>query len=242
MTMYRSINLRFWLPVGEDQRLPEAYHGTAAALYRPVPAWTFGVEAYWTEDTGSVGGTVVTNEFLERARTGSVSGRASVAYIIPYQTDSTGAMVMRLMQEDYRIAVSTRELNAGGRNWPAGTFVIRVSRNPESLHDAIARYSREMGVNVTAVNSGYADEGDTGIGGEVAPEHRERYRDAWKNRHPPGVARKMLRRAKQRSPTDDRRVAEPEEAESRFGEDRATHGIGRFCGHYRPCVGKHMAP
>src|SRR5690606_30140608 len=138
-----------------------------------VTAWSlplsFGVEAYWTEDMGSVSGTVVTNEYLERARTGGVNGRASVAYIIPYQTDSTGAMVMRLMQEGYRIAVCTRELNAGGRNWPAATFVIRVSRNPDSLHDAIARHSREMGVNVAAVNSGYADEGDTGIGGEAVP-------------------------------------------------------------------------
>ncbi len=138
-----------------------------------VTAWSlplsFGVEAYWTEDTGSVNGTVVTNEYLERARTGGVTGRASVAYIIPYQTDSTGAMVMRLMQEGYRIAVATRGLNAGGRNWPAGTFVVRVSRNPDTLHEAIARYSREMGVNVTAVNSGYADEGDTGIGGEAVP-------------------------------------------------------------------------
>jgi hypothetical protein len=138
-----------------------------------VTAWSlplsFGVEAFWTEDTGAVSGTPVTAEYLGRVRTGGVNSRASVAYIIPYQTDSTGAMVIRLMQEGYRIAVSTRPLNAGGRNWPVGTFVVRVSRNPDGIHDAIARHSRDMGVTVTAVNSGYADEGDTGIGGEAVP-------------------------------------------------------------------------
>jgi hypothetical protein len=73
---------------------------------------------------------------------------------------------MRLMQNDYKVAVASRPLNAGGRNWKPGTFVVRVSRNPDSIHDAIAKYSAEMGVNVVAVNSGYSDEGDTGVGGE----------------------------------------------------------------------------
>ncbi|HMB90500.1 MAG TPA: hypothetical protein VKP65_06615, partial [Rhodothermales bacterium] len=39
--------VRFWLPVGRHQRLPEAYHVTAAALYKPTPAWEFGIETYY---------------------------------------------------------------------------------------------------------------------------------------------------------------------------------------------------
>lgn len=39
--------MRFWLPVGADQRPPEAYHATAAVLYRPVPRWQLTVEAYY---------------------------------------------------------------------------------------------------------------------------------------------------------------------------------------------------
>jgi hypothetical protein len=75
-------------------------------------------------------------------------------------------MVMRLMQGGFRVAVTTRTLNAGGRNWPQGTFVVRVSRNPETIHDTISKLAVEMGVNITPVNNGYADEGDTGVGGE----------------------------------------------------------------------------
>ncbi|MGB5015401.1 MAG: M14 family zinc carboxypeptidase [Pyrinomonadaceae bacterium] len=142
-----------------------------------ITAWSlplsFGVEAWWTEESTNVAGTMVDAAFLETAKRGSVNGRASISYIIPYETDSTSAMVMRLMQNGYRVAVATRQLNAGGRNWKQGTFVVRVSRNPDTIHDAIAKYSREMGVNVTAVNSGFSDEGDTSVGGEAVISLRE---------------------------------------------------------------------
>jgi hypothetical protein len=75
-------------------------------------------------------------------------------------------MVMRMMQKGFRVAVATKTMNAAGGNWPRGTFVVRVSRNPETVHDAIAKMAVEMGVNITAVNTGYTDEGDTGVGGE----------------------------------------------------------------------------
>ncbi len=135
-----------------------------------ITAWSlplgFGLNAWWTEENANVPHTMVDAAHIENARRGSVSGRASIAYIIPYETDTTMAMVLRLLQKDYKVAVANRQLNAGGRNWPAGTFVIRVSRNPESIHDTLAENAREMGVRVTAVNSGYSEEGDTSVGGE----------------------------------------------------------------------------
>lgn len=142
-----------------------------------ITAWSlplsFGVDAYWTEESANVASSIVDAAYLENAKRGNVSGRAAISYIIPYETDSTSAMVMRLLQNKYNVAVATRQLNAGGRNWRPGTFVVRVSRNPDSLHDSIARFSREMGVNVTAINSGFSDEGDTSVGGESVISLRE---------------------------------------------------------------------
>jgi hypothetical protein len=133
-----------------------------------ITAWSlplaFGVESYWTEDAGNFAGTDVTDEYIANAKRGTVNGRAQIAYIIPYETDGAGAMAARLAQQGFRVAVSTRTLNAAGRNWPQGTFVIRISRNPETIHDAVAKLANETGVNVYAANSGFADEGDTGIG------------------------------------------------------------------------------
>lgn len=142
-----------------------------------ITAWSlplgFGVTAWWTEETSNVAGTLVDAAYLENARRGGLNGTAAIAYVIPYETDTTTAMVMRLLQGGYKVAVATRQLNAGGRNWKPGTFVVRVSRNPETIHARIAQYAREMGINVTAVNSGYSEEGDTSVGGEAVISLRE---------------------------------------------------------------------
>ncbi|MEZ5425855.1 MAG: M14 family zinc carboxypeptidase [Pyrinomonadaceae bacterium] len=144
--------------------------GKEAYGFYDITSWSlplaFGVEAYWTEDSGNAGETRVTDEYLERARRGNTNGRAQIAYVIPYQTDAAPVLALRLMEEGYRVNVSTRKLNAAGKNWDEGTFVVRVTRNPDGLHEAIARLSNELGVNVLAVNTSYTEEGDTGVGGE----------------------------------------------------------------------------
>lgn len=135
-----------------------------------ITAWNlplaFGIDAFWTEDAGSLTGNAVTDDYIKQMKTGSVSGRAQIAYIIPYNTDGAGVMALRLAQRGFRVSVTSRPLNSAGRNWEPGTFVIRISRNPDSVHDAVSELARELGVRVTAVNTGYNDEGDTGVGGE----------------------------------------------------------------------------
>ncbi len=135
-----------------------------------ITAWSlplaFGLDAYWTSGVNNSAVTFMTPELAAAAKLGSYPGRASSAYIIPYATDSAGAMAARLLQQGFRVAVTTKTLNAAGRNWPRGTFVVRVTRNPETIHRTIADLAVEMGVNITAVNTGFTEEGDTGVGGE----------------------------------------------------------------------------
>jgi hypothetical protein len=142
-----------------------------------ITAWSlplaFGLDAYWTEDTGAIGGDSVTPDYLKAQKTGSVSGRAQIAYVIPYESDAAGALAIRLQQDGFKVAVSTRALTAGGRDWKTGTFVVRISRNTDKIHEAIANYAREMGVNVVAINSGFNETGDTGIGAENVVSLRE---------------------------------------------------------------------
>jgi len=93
-------------------------------------------------------------------------GRAQIAYIIPYDTNAAPVLAYRLQREGYRIAVAIRKLTAGGREWPRGTIVVRVSRNPEGVHDAVARLSRETGAQAWSVNTGFYETGDVGVGSE----------------------------------------------------------------------------
>jgi hypothetical protein len=154
-----------------------------------ITSWSlplaFGVEAYWTEDaapltaepvrlsrptselrTGTNGVTGNVETMTPAPAAGGVTGRAAVAYIIPYERNGAASLIYRLLREDFKLAVATRTLNAGGRDWPRGTVVVRVSRNPERLHERIARLAVQTGVDVTAVNSGFTETGETGVGSE----------------------------------------------------------------------------
>jgi hypothetical protein len=135
-----------------------------------ITSWSlplaFGLDAYWTEDSPNVAATIVTADVLASARKGGVSGRATTAYIIPYETDGAGALAMRLLQQGFRVAVATKPMNAAGRTWKRGTLVVRMTRNADSAHEAIAKLAADLGVRVIAANTGFADEGDTGVGGE----------------------------------------------------------------------------
>ncbi|MDT7778037.1 MAG: hypothetical protein QOC99_549 [Acidobacteriota bacterium] len=154
----------------------------------------FGVEAFWTEDDAQfqatpvrmppppqvgtrteteTGITFTSSELqtnvLGTALTlpGSVTGRAQVAYVIPYERNGAASLVFRLLREGFKLAVATKPLNAGGRDWPRGTVVARLSRNPDTLHERIIELARDTGVDVTAVNSGFPDTGETGVGSET---------------------------------------------------------------------------
>ena len=154
---------------------PEFYDITSWSL--PL---ALGVEAYWTADAtafksarlseamSSPAGDLLAEDSqpIAGATGGVEGGRANTAYIIPYGTDAASKLTIALLGEGFKLAVATRQLNAGGRNWPAGTLIARMSRNPETLHERIAMLSRETRSQVFAVNSAFAEEGDTGIGSE----------------------------------------------------------------------------
>ncbi|HLL74551.1 MAG TPA: hypothetical protein VK421_04750, partial [Pyrinomonadaceae bacterium] len=93
-------------------------------------------------------------------------GRASVAYVIPYERNGAASLVYRLLKENFKLAVATRQLTAGGRTWPRGTVVARLSRNPDTIHERVAALARETGVDVFGISSGFAETGDTVVGSE----------------------------------------------------------------------------
>jgi zinc carboxypeptidase len=157
-----------------------------------ITSWSlplaFGVEAHWTEDAQAIKGARIEagdasfasgrNEMRGKSLgasdsqpipglTGNVEGgRANSAYIIPYGADAASKLAIALLGEGFKLAVATRQLSAGGRLWPAGTLIARTHRNTEALHTRISELAALTGARVYAVNSAFAEEGDTGIGSE----------------------------------------------------------------------------
>ena len=88
------------------------------------------------------------------------------AYLWTPETEGAYRMAFRLLQEGYRLATSTEPLRAGGRDYPRGTLLARVERNPASLHERVAALAKEFGVVVTTADTAYVDKGNVGPGSE----------------------------------------------------------------------------
>lgn len=136
-----------------------------------VTAWslpvTFGVETYWTEDAGPVTGALIARD--EIPAVGGVSGArpARSAYVFSSERNGAPRLAFHLLTRGYRVAISERPLEAGGRRFPRGTYVVRVARNDTTVHSRIEQLARESGVDVFGVNSAFAETEQFGIGSEA---------------------------------------------------------------------------
>ncbi len=137
-----------------------------------ITAWNlpmaFGVDAFWTEDAAQISNSVpVTESFLVQKRAEKIRfGRAEIAYIIPYEQDAAAVAAIRLLKQGFRVAVATKPLNAASMNFPRGTFVVRVTRNRPTVHQAVERLANELGLTIYSANTGFQESGETGVGSE----------------------------------------------------------------------------
>ena len=175
--------------LGRNLRRGENVSGEGYEFY-DVTAWslpvTFGVEAYWTEDASPVSGELLALpaapmppatpraggprpvEPLPAPVSGGIVGqrRATAAYVFSPERSGALRLAYQLLSDGYRVAVSTPPIEAGGRRWPRGSYIVRVARNDSSLHARIERLAAENNVEVMGVGSAFAEAGQFGIGSE----------------------------------------------------------------------------
>ena len=145
-----------------------------------VTAWSlpvaFGVEAFWTEDGAPVSGELLRlpaevpaiGEALPVEVSGGVvrGARATSTYVFPNASQMASRLAAALMNEDFRVAISSEPMEVAGETWPRGTFVVRVSRNPDTLHDRIDALAREAGVEVVGLDTAFPLTGQFATGSE----------------------------------------------------------------------------
>jgi hypothetical protein len=149
-----------------------------------LTAWslplTMGLQAYWTDDGGALEADVLAlpdegDPVRALAPTGGSPDRARSAYVFPNDRQAAAELAFALADEDFTVSVSTEPLRADGVSYPRGTFVVRASRNPATLHDRMPDLAAEIGAPVTAVQSAFPDSGQVGIGSNaVDPVFRPR--------------------------------------------------------------------
>ncbi len=100
-------------------------------------------------------------------REGGVTGRARSVYV--WAPGSLGAtrLLSRLLDEGFNVAVAERALVVEDSAFPRGSYIARVGRNSEALHERIEVLARDAGVTVLAARSQFQERGPTGVGGET---------------------------------------------------------------------------
>jgi len=125
-----------------------------------ITAWSlplsFGVEAYWAEDRAPAVEPV--NDPAPPAG-GVIGGSARYGYLIKPETNATLKLMAQLFREDFKMLVSRVGLKVGQEVFPPGTLLLRVERNPESLHDRLRVLAAETGVRVWAVDTAWTESG-----------------------------------------------------------------------------------
>ena len=150
----------------EGLERPEFYDVTAWCL--PL---VFGVDAAYSADALSPdSATLLTNPLAAQvdalAGVPPLTAKATTAYVWTPATEGAYRLAFRLLQDGYRLATCTETMRAGGKDYPRGTLLARVERNPASLHERVATLAREFGVPVAAVDTAYVDQGNAGPGSE----------------------------------------------------------------------------
>ncbi|MGH7637822.1 MAG: M14 family zinc carboxypeptidase, partial [Gemmatimonadaceae bacterium] len=135
-----------------------------------VTAWSlpvvFGVEAYWTEDVAAVNGPLVRPADLDVPGTISGARPARSAYVFTSGRNDAAVLAYRLLTSGIRVGLSNRPIEASGRDFPRGAYIVRVGRNDTTVHSVVERLARETGIDIVGVNSAFSERGQFGVGSE----------------------------------------------------------------------------
>ncbi len=126
-----------------------------------VTAWSlpflYDVLCYRAE-TASTGQFTVLKE-APKASGRTLSTEASLAYLIPWGTQSAGSALADLFRQNIRVHSSDKPFRINGTGFPSGTLIIKVKDNPADLHKRIVALVAAYGVDAFPTDSAWVDDG-----------------------------------------------------------------------------------
>jgi hypothetical protein len=82
-----------------------------------------------------------------------------VAYVIAWGQNGAGALLADLLQHGVRVRSQERAFRIAGKDYAAGSLVVRVDGQPDGLHARIAALSQRHCVDVGGVDSSWVESG-----------------------------------------------------------------------------------
>lgn len=116
----------------------------------------------------------------ELVQPGNVTGgRATVSYIVPWGSAPAVRFLARALREGLTVKSNDKAFTNLGNAYPAGTLILDIADNPESLHESVREFASDTGANVVAVNDSWVTEGPSFGSANVARFNTPRVAMAW---------------------------------------------------------------
>ena len=126
-----------------------------------VTGWSmpliYDVEAYRAESASSGRFTVMSETAANKSQIRA--GKAQLAYLIPWGTNSAAEALLSLVHQDIRVFSSDKPMTLSGKKFPRGSLIIKVKNNPDDLHQRLEKLASETGAEIIATNTSWVDEG-----------------------------------------------------------------------------------
>lgn len=126
-----------------------------------VTAWSlpmlFDQPCFMTEQTSNVQATLLKDPPKPAGQIRG--GQAKLAYLIQWGTQSASAALADLFRQDVRVHGIDKPFKLNGRDFPAGTLIVKVKDNPADLHQRMTKLAAEHGLEVEATDSAWVEAG-----------------------------------------------------------------------------------
>ena len=168
----------------QRRRRAELVGRAARDGFYDVTAWSlpllFGVDALWAEDAPSVRESVRMQAEVASSLTAFGNGRlaepraaaarqalgrtataspARYGYLFSSEGFGSMRLVAQLLAEGFNLAVATQPFRVSGENFPRGSVIARVERNPATLPGRLTMLAAENDVRVQPLNSARVESG-----------------------------------------------------------------------------------
>lgn len=121
----------------------------------------FDLEAY-TASEPSTAAEVLSADLLSSAPAAAATvhgGEATVAYLVPWGTQAAVEGLAALHHHDIRVHGAGAGFTIGGREYPAGSLIIRVAENADDLHSQLQMIAQHHGVDFHGTNTSWVEDG-----------------------------------------------------------------------------------
>ena len=106
-------------------------------------------------------------------------GRAKVAYLVPWGTRAAARLLTAALRKGLMIWSADKKFELGGREYPRGTLIFKVSDNDESLHMVMPELAKQTGAEVVATDTAYVTKGISLGSRYVIPLRKPEIAIAW---------------------------------------------------------------